>query len=417
MTPGPGSEPGYRVVCDLTAGILSGVDTFMVRLVRALLGQGVPARVLLTRPAPYADAELLPLPADIPVDVLPPWPIPWRQRWSTLVRYLEDLAPCVYLPNYDYDFSCVCPALSPDIVVVGIAHSDDPRHYEHARRLGRYWDATVAVSPAIAEQLKVTAPEAAARLEVLPYGVAVSDTPPTGRPDRGPLRIAYAGRLEQGQKRVLDLPPILARLHEAGVAAELTIAGDGIDRAALREAFRSLPATSVRWLGTVSNDAVVALLAESDALLLPSQFEGLPLTLLEAMAAGCVPVVSDIRSGVPLLVDDGVTGFRVPVGDVGSFAARLTTLARDRILLARLSRAAWRRVHEGGYSIEAVGVRYQDLFARALAQARAGVYRRPRGAIQPPPWFEQRWLDRLTAPVRHLAARARAGWVSRQRPG
>ena len=135
----------------------------------------------------------------------------WPRRWRAMIDYLEARAPCIYIPNYDWQYSCVVPRLSKRVGVVGIVHSDDPAHYEHIDRLGAYWNAVVWVSPAIAEHLVASYPGVSNGLTTLPYGVAVFARVLPARPVRAnsPLRLLYAGRLNQHQKRVLDLPAMV----------------------------------------------------------------------------------------------------------------------------------------------------------------------------------------------------------------
>ena len=139
-----------------------------------------------------------------------------------------------------------------------------------------------------------------------------------------PLRIVYTGRIEQVQKNVLALPLLVRELEALGLNYVLTLVGDGSMLEPLREKMAEpVHAGRVRLAGRMSAAQVQAEVDASDVFLLVSFFEGLPVAMLEAMASGCVPVVSDIESGVPELVRDGVTGFRAPVhvGELVTFLA------------------------------------------------------------------------------------------------
>src|SRR5437870_1369399 len=114
----------YQVVLGATCGRISGVDTFSVQLVRGLRELGIPAHILLSDFEQLDDH--LPFPPDVPMDRLPVKPTTiWPERWRAMIRYLEGQAPCVYIPNYDWDHSCVSPSLSERVAILGIAHSDD----------------------------------------------------------------------------------------------------------------------------------------------------------------------------------------------------------------------------------------------------------------------------------------------------
>jgi glycosyltransferase involved in cell wall biosynthesis len=163
---------------------------------------------------------------------------------------------------------------------------------------------------------------------------------------RGPLRIAYLGRLVQDQKRVFDLPPLLDALAPKGVDFTLTLIGDGTDRAALeRRLAMSRGRERVRLLGWLPSEKALEALAASDVQLLVSGWEGQPISTLEAMALGVVPVVTDLP-GLRELIREGTSGFLLPVGDMEAFASVLARLAADREQLRRMARAARESVPE-----------------------------------------------------------------------
>jgi glycosyltransferase involved in cell wall biosynthesis len=392
-----------RVILTSPAWDLSGVNTVSATLVKELRDLGADAEMLLTDPMlpssngmpPIAGVPLVPLPGARAHDI--------RHNWRRLVSYLESQAPCIYLPNYDMIHSCVSARLSPDVVVVGVVHCDDPVHYEHVGRVGSYWNAIVAVSEAIASHVRRCWPALADRTSTIRNGVSV---PPVRREvPSDPLRILYAGRVIQHQKRVLDLPPILAGLLDAGVPAVLTVAGSGPEDAALAKAGEALlHKGALRQVGTLAHDALLALMETQDIIMLTSAFEGLPMVLIEAMARGCIPVVTDVTSGIPELVRQGENGFRVPIGDTQGFVRCLAALASDPVGRARLRQAA-RSCVEQSFSGNAMAAAYHDLFSRLLVE-RVN-FRRLRGPIVPPDWArplldQQRWPNRLRVAVRGL---------------
>src|SRR5690606_18106084 len=94
----------------------------------------------------------------------------------------------------------------------------------------------------------------------------------------------------------------------------------------------------------------------------PSHSEGLPYALLEAMAAGTVPVVTAVGA-IPEVVVDGVHGRLVPARDAQAVANALIELDRDRTALARMSRAARQRV-AAGFSLERLALDFTQLYSR-----------------------------------------------------
>ncbi len=405
----------YRVIMTSPRWHLNGINVFSTNLARGLLGRGVQVKVLLTqmdRSKYYPDKEM-PRPSDIPFETLRVKVENnryWESHWKAMVDYLEGQSPCIYIPNYDYGHSCVSPKLSSRVRIVGIVHSDDPWHYEMICRLGRYWDAIVAVSKTIRDTVSELDQTFSRRLFTIPYGVYVPNCLPRRSKDRNsPIRLVYTGRLIQHQKRILDIPKIVELLVSRRVPFELTIVGNGPEERKLISALKSLIRQRiVRFLGAIDNDRIYTVLAQNDVFILTSEFEGVPISLLEAMGQGCIPVVTDIRGGVPELVEDGINGYRVPVGDIQAFADRIARLWDDVDSRERMALRAHERVRSGRHSIEDMTESYIDLFKRVIEESNSGRYLRPKGEIIPPPFLQvspdifDTWSWRVTAPMRLL---------------
>ena len=402
------------VVLATPAWSLNGPNVFSANLARELNARRIRAKILVTRPD-WVDAKPLPRPSGIRFETLEAGRFASLEtRWNAMIRYLEQQAPCIYIPNYDFSHSCVSPRLTDSIVTIGIIHSDDAQHYEHVRRLGRYWNAVVAVSGAVgAETLKID-PSLAPRLSMIPYGIAAAPALPSRSAESGStLRLVYAGRLDQAQKRVFDLPAICEAAIHAGVALRMTILGSGPAERELRARFAASAATNcVDFAGTLDNSAIGGVLSRHDVFLLASGFEGLPIGLLEAMGQGCVPVVSDIRSGVGEIVQDGRNGFRVAVGDIAAFAHCLSTLFHNSALLSEMAHAAYRTVSSGPFRLELMVQRYVELFARVIEESRLGEFRRPaqRRIVAPADLSWQEFLPGRLQQAGHYTRQILTGW-------
>jgi glycosyltransferase involved in cell wall biosynthesis len=182
----------------------------------------------------------------------------------------------------------------------------------------------------------------------------------------GRLRLAYVGRIapRKGLAEILEALVLLREQHPR-VEVELVIAGGGPDEAKLRIQAKTLGVQRmVRFAGPTYGEDKLRLLAHSDVLLLPSHSEGLPYALLEAMAAGVVPVVTPVGA-IPEVVQDGVHGRVVPVGDAGAIASALARLAGERATLARMSAACRSRI-AAAYSIERLAEGFSSLYSRVL---------------------------------------------------
>jgi len=221
-------------------------------------------------------------------------------------------------------------------------------------------DAAVAVSDAVARSLPR---RAVARATVIHNGV----DPDALRP--GPADLAVRGELsdapdaallltlsrldplkgvDQVIRAVAALPPELSDTCLAIAGAPSLVPEHG---QRLRDLGAELLGERVRFLGA-RND-VQALLLASDALVLGSSLEGLPLSVLEAQACG-VPVVAYPTAGIPEVVTHGETGLLAQPGDHRDLAAQLARLLSDAVLRERLGAAGRARVlAEGTLALQA----------------------------------------------------------------
>ena len=166
------------------------------------------------------------------------------------------------------------------------------------------------------------------------------------------------------------------------------MAGAGPDELELKRRWGFNP--QVRWLGRLTTPALLDQYVTQDVFVLPTRFEGFPVALVEAMGAGLVPVVSDIESGVPEIVDAG-TGERPPTGDVTAFADAIARLDRDRTRLEAMSAAA-RQTVEDRFDIRDRVSGYQALYARwdELYRPVAGARHLQYGSRLDQPWIPNR---------------------------
>lgn len=142
----------------------------------------------------------------------------------------------------------------------------------------------------------------------------------------GRLRLVSIGRFVE-QKGQMVLIEALAQLADSHPDIHLTLVGDGEMRADLEAAIRQQGLEQMVTLtGWLSEDEVQAQIAGAHALVLPSFAEGLPMVIMEAMAAGR-PVISTFVAGIPELVVPGETGLLVPAGDVDALARAIGSLS------------------------------------------------------------------------------------------
>ena len=169
------------------------------------------------------------------------------------------------------------------------------------------------------------APGDHAKLHVVHCGVEparyTSAPPPVGQ------NILFVGRLTE-VKGVSLLLEVVLRLRSDHPNVTLTIVGDGELREALEAEAQAKGLTEVRFTGAIGQSEVAEELGRSAIFVLPSYAEGVPVVLMEAMAAGR-PVVTSHITGIPELVEDGVSGFLTEPGDIDALTTAIRKLLGD----------------------------------------------------------------------------------------
>lgn len=184
----------------------------------------------------------------------------------------------------------------------------------------------------------------------------------------GTVLIGNVARLDQVKDHAGLLLAFKLLRDEGGsnrAACRLVIAGDGPQRGELEQQIVRLGLTdAVRLLGNRSD--VAQLLAECDVFALSSVAEGMPITVLEAMAAG-LPVAATDVGGVASVVEAGVTGTLVPAGDPHALAAALRAYVADGTLRRRHGDAGQARV-AAHFSLRAMVSAYVALYDELLGR-------------------------------------------------
>lgn len=182
-----------------------------------------------------------------------------------------------------------------------------------------------------------------------------------------PLRLVYVGRIVES-KGLFEIVDALRQLRREARRFTFMVAGTGRDEPRLREAVRGAGIDDcTRLLGAVFGAAKNRLWLESDVFVFPSRAEGLPYALLEAMAAGCVPIVTAVAA-VPDVVQSDSQGFLVPACDPIRLAAAVAQLDDDRPRLAQMAQAARRRI-SNYYTISRLAADFDAIYRQVLGAA------------------------------------------------
>lgn len=227
------------------------------------------------------------------------------------------------------------------------------------------FDRVVAVSQRIArELLRWRVP--ASRVQLIWNGVDVSEAAPEARsriranlgiPAESKL-LLQVGRLDRlkGYEESLQA---LALLRKGRYQVDLIVAGTGPDRSRLESLAGELGVSAhVHWLGYWSQTS--DLFATANLFVISSRSEGLPITLLEAMAAGC-PIVSTSVGEIPLVLDHGRLGQLVDAGDARALARTIADLLSSPALRAKMAADALES-YRAHFSRNAMGSAYVRLY-------------------------------------------------------
>lgn len=314
----------------------------------------------------------------------------WRRMWSLRHRY-----DVVHVFNSAPVFNLLAAPfgrlLGKRVVLeMSLMGSDDPLSLRDGRRstgdeggggpsyryrLFRAAHAHVAKSPALADAYRqADLPDE--KLWQIPYGVDVQRFRPAseqeqeaarrelGLPEDGPLMLFVGGI--HPRKGVHWLLEAFETVRDRREDAHLVLVGPSekydqeyVGRVRERIA-EGGAAQAVTFVDRVV-DNVHEYMRAADVYVLPSTREGLPITVLEAMASGLAVVASDIREIADSQITPGETGLLVPVGDVDALSAALTSVVADADLRSRLGAAARRRAEEA-FSTRTVDEQYRRLY-------------------------------------------------------
>lgn len=302
------------------------------------------------------------------------------------------------------------PRWPTEMAAVPILHNDLPRVYAHAQIASYAWNVAVAASPKVHTTAAALLPHKP--IVSIPYGIRL---PPQSQVATRsswalPLRLLFVGGLLDAHKGILRLPRILSTCRQQKLPVRLTVIGEGRDRRRLELALAGERVMDqVDMLGAQPADAVYQAMQTHHVLLIPSNYEGLPLVSLEAQANGCVPVASRLPGIMDAAIQDDVTGCLAEVGNIRAFVECIASFTRparwQAFSLAGMERA------QRLFSIETMGKRYLEL----LEQIGAGQYplATPRSATAPEARRLFAMRDYMPGALRRALGRLSRAWRRR----
>ena len=356
-----------RVLHFVTGGFSGGATQVAIALTNAAMQSDTVQPLLVLRrkrrtdPKRIAELEQ----AGVPLTVVPGWS--HAATIAALVRVCRRFRPEVLVAHgfSEHLWGRYAGLLAHVPHLVHVEHNTRERYTRwrlaQSRWLARRTDRIVGCSEGVRLRLlEMGMPQE--RTIAIPNGIrlepfAEADAHPFERRVSGIVMVARFSK----QKDHATLLRAVGLLRERGLRPPVLFAGGGktLHRAPLEKLARELGLQEqVRFLGVVRN--VPELLMQHQLAVLSTHYEGMPLALIEGMAAGCA-VVGSAVPGVREVIADGVDGRLVPEGDAGALANALDNLLRDPETSARMGATA-RRVAIERHSRELMNARYEALF-------------------------------------------------------
>lgn len=339
------NSPGRRVLfLSESAHSWGGVATWLHELTLGLPERGWDVNVGLAgggrfhRPDVYRKAH----PHMQTVELAPRHLLPAARQEAVRIT-LERLRPDIVIPVNLFDglaATVQAKAAGMSVRLVTVHHGFQPLSIDNQKHCAPWIDLAVSVNRLVARLLGAYAGIAPDRVRHLPSGCPAVNGQPSRRSRQDVFRIAYVGRLEQSEKRILDAVPLVAELERLAVNYRFEFVGSGPCEGELRSALSGpVAAGRVVFRGYLDRAEVLrTVYPELDCIMLFSPAEGSPTVLWEAMTLGVVPVISRYLGCLAeRIVRHDHTGLLFEVGDMRAAAAALQRLACDAALVERLS--------------------------------------------------------------------------------
>ena len=313
--------------------------------------------------------------------------LPYAVR--ALLKSLEEGQPDIYIPNHMVPaFYAAGYAKRAGIPTIGVLRTDDSYYWaivdefingDPAFRVS----AMVTVSSFLESRVRSTAATLGVMVRRIPSGVPIPAT--TAEQPKSAFRLIYTGNLTDIQKRISEVADALCTATQTIPNLEAWIVGEGVSRPAVEDIIRGRGmGSSVKLLGWVHSAQIYDLLAQCHSLVLLSDCEGMPVSVMEAMATGVVPICLDTRSGIHEAIEHGVNGLIVK-DRAADFLAAVRELQSNPRKWQQLSLAA-RETARRHFSIEECARQWIDMLENLHGPRTARAdFKAPRVLRLPPP--------------------------------
>ena len=341
-----------RVIFDLSNGLaLGGVETWSLQNVRILGQHGWIPQIIV-----YENEQSV---CEINVKNVDPSQIIYmkfaqnageREKIESYLNCFIETGQtqivCNFVGSY-FMAACLAKKLYGDKVkVIAVVHNDEEVYYKNFCLYEPYIDKCLVIS----EKIRRTLIE---RNFPLDKCLTLQWEIPCGQmlerkysEEKEPIRIGYAGRIVIVQKRVDQLIEIAKLLRSRGIDFQMELAGVGSYFKTMKEKITEEQLDkNVKLIGYLEHKEMQLFWKRQDIMVSCSEYEGHSISQCEAMAAGAVPILTDV-SGVRDDIKNGENGFVTAIGVPEQIADRISDLARNKKLLSELGRKAFETIKE-----------------------------------------------------------------------
>lgn len=300
------------------------------------------------------------------------WELFNDEKILAILNDVKEFPPDIFITNY---FAIPLEAgkwiKKAGIPTVMVLHNDDKYHYDLVKKYAANNDesdvsAVVCVSNLIQKISQQKAPLHKS-IKYIPIGAPVT-AGVAGLSANNELKVVYAGRIEETQKRISDVTHAFCKAAKEVPGTSYTIYGHGPAVAAMQQILsttgKGLP---VQFKGKLKSTEVQAHLLQNQVFVLLSEFEGLPITLMEAMSCGLVSICTNMRSGISDLITNNVEGILIDDRKT-EFVAAVKKLKENAELWKEMSKAARQKIIRS-YSVETCSDQWIDLLKQLSGAA------------------------------------------------
>ena len=272
-----------------------------------------------------------------------------------LQRYISDTEGAI-VANLPEELFTLSLFPRPNKTIYFICHDDG--FIDLAKKYHHLIDIFIAHNFTVYETLQKILSPRIKDIHFIPHGVSITDIR-RNENYNNPLQIVFLAR-HHILKGIYDIPLINQQLIENNIKVEWIILGDGQERENFIVQTKHLD--NFKFSIPENTKKLLDILSKTDIYILPSRKDGLPVSLLESMSVGCVPIVSNFSEGIKKVVTDNI-GYVLDIGNIDLFTQTIIHLHNNRPELEYKSNNAVKTI-EKNYDIRVRAKEYFDLYAQ-----------------------------------------------------